>query len=341
MNRPEILERLSVHQLGNKSQGDPLHLAPQPVLVEQPHLHELLLSYFLDHFKGVEFFHLNHSPEAPNEIYLAASKIFDDPENLHFQSTVLARKLFDLGTHPNIKSGDFYVALIRNVLLEDELIDGLGIFKAETKDHFLKVNRQLDGRMEILSSQGTYTGRLDKGCIIYNIDPKEGFRVEMIDKTNRSEAQYWKDDFLNLSPCQNDYFHTQQVMGLTKSFLDQLPLDFDVDRPDQIDMMNKSLDYFKSHAHFDENEFADEVFQDLDVASAFGEFSSNYRNTLPSTSDFELDERAVKNQARHFKSILKLDRNFHIYIHGDRSLIQKGVDGEGRKYYKIYYSVES
>jgi hypothetical protein len=50
---------------------------------------------------------------------------------------------------------------------------------------------------------------------------------------------------------------------------------------------------------------------------------------------------AVKKQERIFKSVLKLDKNFHIYIHGDRELIEQGMDADGRKFYKIYFEEES
>jgi hypothetical protein len=56
---------------------------------------------------------------------------------------------------------------------------------------------------------------------------------------------------------------------------------------------------------------------------------------------FAISGAAVKKQARIYKSVLKLDRNFHIYIHGNSELIEKGVDDDGRKFYKIYYQEES
>ncbi len=37
-----------------------------------------------------------------------------------------------------------------------------------------------------------------------------------------------------------------------------------------------------------------------------------------------------------FKSVLKLDKNFHNYIHRDRNKIEQAVDEKGRKYYNIY-----
>ena len=57
--------------------------------------------------------------------------------------------------------------------------------------------------------------------------------------------------------------------------------------------------------------------------------------------DFAVSRAAVKNQSRVFKSVLKLDKNFHVYIHGKRDMIEKGVDEMGRKYYKLYYNEEN
>jgi len=58
------------------------------------------------------------------------------------------------------------------------------------------------------------------------------------------------------------------------------------------------------------------------------------------SDNFDISKQAVKKQARVFKSVLKLDKNFHIYIHGNRDLIEQGVDNNGRKFYKIYYEEE-
>ncbi|MDD4067910.1 MAG: nucleoid-associated protein, partial [Bacteroidales bacterium] len=54
---------------------------------------------------------------------------------------------------------------------------------------------------------------------------------------------------------------------------------------------------------------------------------------------FNISDSAVKKQARVFKSVIKLDKNFHIYVHGDRKLIEQGQDEKG-KFYKVYYNEE-
>jgi hypothetical protein len=65
-------------------------------------------------------------------------------------------------------------------------------------------------------------------------------------------------------------------------------------------------------------------------------------NEIELPDNFDISVQAVKKQVRVFKSVLKLDKNFHVYIHGDKSLIEKGVDEKtGKKYYKIYYDEEN
>ena len=56
---------------------------------------------------------------------------------------------------------------------------------------------------------------------------------------------------------------------------------------------------------------------------------------------FEISDNAVRKQSKVYKSVIKLDKNFHIYVHGDRELIEQGRDPDGRKYYKIYFNEET
>ncbi len=118
---------------------------------------------------------------------------------------------------------------------------------------------------------------------------------------------------------------------------------FKVSKAEKIDFLNRSVKYFKSHTAFDKKEFEKEVFQDLGIIKSFHNFDINYRqeNEIELTDSFDISPQAVKKQARVFKSVLKLDKNFHIYIHGSREKIERGVDDDGRKYYKIYYDQES
>ena len=119
--------------------------------------------------------------------------------------------------------------------------------------------------------------------------------------------------------------------------------DFEVSKTDKIDFLNRSVDYFKKNETFDKQEFEEQVFGDSNVIESFRKFDQIYRqeNEVELSDSFEISAQAVKKQARVFKNVLKLDKNFHIYIHGNREMIEQGIDENGRKYYKIYYEEET
>ena len=106
--------------------------------------------------------------------------------------------------------------------------------------------------------------------------------------------------------------------------------------------MNRSVAYFKTNDNFVKEEFETEVFQDQNVIESFDNFKTTFWEASDAKPEdhFDISPQAVKKQARIFKSVLKLDKNFHVYIHGNRELIQQGVDPDGRKFYKIFYNEE-
>ena len=132
---------------------------------------------------------------------------------------------------------------------------------------------------------------------------------------------------------------------MTKSYItEQMPEEFEVSKTDQIDLLNKSINYFKEAETFDKGEFELSVFgQEEEAINSFRYFDQQYQEEmdLDLSDQFKIAANSVKKQARIFKSVLKLDKNFHVYIHGNRELIERGQDSDGRKYYKIYYQNES
>jgi hypothetical protein len=137
--------------------------------------------------------------------------------------------------------------------------------------------------------------------------------------------------------------NTNQFLALTKTYLtEHMPAEFQVNKADQIDLLNRSVGYFKAHDEFDKQEFETEVLHHEDLINSFRSFEDKYKtnNEVSFQDNFSISEQAVKKQARIFKSIIKLDRNFHIYIHGNKEMIEQGVDTDGRKFYKMYYEEE-
>ncbi|MBO4549852.1 MAG: nucleoid-associated protein, partial [Bacteroidaceae bacterium] len=100
--------------------------------------------------------------------------------------------------------------------------------------------------------------------------------------------------------------------------------------------------FFKQNDSFDMDDFARDVIGQPEVIDSFRQYKEQYEEQydvqLPDS--FGISEGAVKKQARAYKSVIKLDKNFHIYVHGDRKLIEQGEDEKG-KFYKVYYNEES
>jgi hypothetical protein len=339
------LKKLIIHKVGNKTLEDGVVLSSTPIAVEDDeNLCQLLMTYFLSPFRDPVYYHFTHASSLDlNEVYTIARELFDSTRGFVKKSKDLANILYEYSNHPKIRSGELYIAYVEGCKVGNEITDAVGIFKSENKEVFLKVYEKHES-LNVKSDEGISIRKLDKGCLIFNLDDEEGYRVMVVDNLNSSEAQYWKDEFLKLKPVADNYFQTRNYLSLAKTFVtERLGDEFEVTKADQIDYLNRSMDYFKKHEQFDEREFEKEVFEHQSVIKSFKKFKGDFQNEndLHIVSEFEISNPAVKHQSRVFKSVLKLDRNFHIYIHGDKSLIERGVDDDGRKFYKIYYREES
>ena len=148
--------------------------------------------------------------------------------------------LYEKSNHPKIKGGEFYVVYFKDCIVNDVMVDAVGLFKSENKDTFLKVYPSEDG-FEIESQQGVNINKLDKGCMIFNTDKEHGYMVAVVDNINKGvEAHYWIDDFLHVRQRKDGYYNTQNVMLLTKNFIaKELPQAFDsVSKADQAELLN-------------------------------------------------------------------------------------------------------
>jgi hypothetical protein len=60
----------------------------------------------------------------------------------------------------------------------------------------------------------------DKACLIFKAEEADGYRVCIIDNTNKQQdAQYWLTDFLQLTPLADSYHRTNEVLSMCKQFI--------------------------------------------------------------------------------------------------------------------------
>lgn len=339
------ISAIAVHYSGNKIADEGIRQS-RALLTTTPEVAALLQQYFLSPFKSSEYYTFHHDSSLDlNEVYTYVTAIFENPESLYEQSVYLVKHLYESSNHPKIKPGELYVVYFNDYMLNGESVDAVGLFKSESREPFLKVfptgeNYTVEGE------EGINIHKLDKGCLIYNSESEKGYVVSVVDNTGKSvEAQYWIDQFLHLKQREDAYFHTREALNLCKNFVTQkLPESFDVSKADQVDLLNKSVQFFKEKERFNLEEFAGEVMRQPDIIEKFKEYKADYEEShdVDVSQDFSISEQAVKKQARVFKSIIKLDKNFHIYVHGKREFIVKGFDqASGMHFYQLFFNEEN
>ncbi len=342
-DRTKMANNIAIHYVGNKSNEELILLSKQLQKIETISLQDDLIQYYTQNFTNEEYYNLFHESSLNlNEVFTYVSRIFDNPDALYEQSVNLAKHLYEQSTHPKIKGGEFYTVYFKDCILDGETVDAVGLFKSENKDTFLKVLRE-DGSFNLLSEQGINIKKLDKGCLVFNTERENGYVVAVVDNTNKGiEAQYWIDDFLHVRQRKDEYANTQNFMTLARDFVTkELPNEFEVTKADQIDLLNRSLQFFKEKETFDIEEFAEEVIEQPEVIEKFHQFKQEFEEESQIVIDdqFTISESARKKQQRTYKRIIRLDKKIQIIIDGNRENVEQGEDEKG-KFYKVYYEEE-
>jgi hypothetical protein len=229
------------------------------------------------------------------------------------------------------------------VILDGIAHRAVGIFKTEEKSSFIETGR-VGTEIHLRIAKGADLGRFDKGCLVLLSDDQTDPVVLITDRRSRGEeAVYWRENFLGCEPRNTGYRLTAGVMQATHEFVAGYESEETaMSRTDKIDLLNRSVSWFKSRDNFEQRDFEQEVLGDPALIRDYRRFRSDQGFDVEGTQEgFQISAAAVRHQARVFRSVLKLDRNFHIYIHGDRHLIQQGREPDGRKFYKIYFENES
>lgn len=340
------LVRFSQTWVGNKSRYEGVTIPKQNLIPLHAIAEEVMLTAFLKPFeKTEEFFYLHHEEDVSNnEVYQRAATIFQNPESLKDEVPKLANLLYDHCDAPKILGGEFFIAYFEDLLLFGEPVNAIGLWKIQTKDPFLKTERTPESfALNIL--EGIPTDKPQIAALIFNIEEAEGYRVCALDKfSKKDERSFWKDEFLRLRPIEDNYFNTRHYIGLASEFITQkAPIKFGMGRTEVIDALNRSGDYFKDNEEFEVQDFAQKVFSQDELEKSFVEFRDEYAKAyaVPLVDHFEISNQAVKKEGKVFKSVIKLDKNFHLHVHGRRDLIERGFDEtKGKSYYKVYFDNE-
>ena len=136
------LQQLITHHVGNKLRDEKYLLSSEATTFEEE-TKNFFLKYFLLPAKTDEFYSFTHSVKLElNDIFSVVENIFSNPKKFIPDSQNIAKLLYEQSMHPKIKEGEFNIAYFRNVVLNDELVEAIGIFKSETNVPFIKMKSE-------------------------------------------------------------------------------------------------------------------------------------------------------------------------------------------------------
>lgn len=334
------IRSIALHKVGNKYKDEPLVLSKK--FIETDDLtKEILSRYFLSRFSFTELYVFFHQIDIRyNEVYDIIDKLFTKGFMDISDTEKLAKHLYEQSVHPKTKGGEFYVAYFEDCIVGKTKTNAIGLFKSENKDVFLKIYPKGEN-FEIESDTGVSINKLDKGCLIFNLEKENGYIVAVVDNTNKgSEAKYWTDDFLHVRPRKDSFNQTQNMLSLCKSFVSQLPSNNG--KIEKVTYMNRSVEALKEES-VNVNTFAEQVFKTPKLVSEFKQYKESYQRERDIEIDdtFETASTAIKRKGTGTMTTIKLDKNFDINIHGGEQYIERGYD-EKRKmyYYQLFFKEE-
>lgn len=340
------LTHFVIHFVGNKGLGEELTLSEKEIQISDDFLKDTVMRYLTSPFKTDIYYQFKSKNEMHyHDVKSYVNDVFGSQKYFMESSKHIAEHLYNQSMHPKIKGGEFYTCYFKDCNVDGVICDAIGLFKTENKDTYLKVFQHMDN-FDVECDNGININKLDKGCIIFNTETEKGYKVSIVDTNNKIAdcAFYWVEDFLNTKMKENAYFHTSNFIDTCKGFCEEiLTEENNVTKQDQMMMLNKSTSFFKEKDKFDLKEFEKEILPQAELKEAFREYRQSYNDKMDLTAidDFEISPTAVKKNQKFMKSVVKLDKNFHIYVHGRHDYVEKGYDEDkGLKFYKLYYANE-
>ena len=133
------IDQLITHHAGNKQRDEGVTLSTALTEINDDSI-DYLLAYFLQTIKVEEFYSFSHSVQLDmNEVYTTVADLFANPKKFVEHSQSIAKLLYEQSTHPKIKEGELNIAYLSNLVLDNETVNAIGIFKSETDVPFIKM----------------------------------------------------------------------------------------------------------------------------------------------------------------------------------------------------------
>ncbi len=338
---------LVLAKVGHPQRNEPLQTSKEVFLVSDED-QEKLTPLFLKPFKnltGHRFRH--HASLDQHEMHANCSTIFASEEGLLEKGCDIAKRLYAKSNHPNIKSGDLCIALIKDIEIDGERVSGLCILKSESVVPFLSISTK-DGDLELHTEEGINPERIDKGCLVINHQASKGYHILTFDRSG-GESRFWVRDFLGVVPITDSPFLTNQFADMAVSFMEGEspkgePSD---DSPPWADRkaVSDAVGYFEERDHFSLQEFEERVLKTPEAREKFAQHRAKVEEETGRKfeDEFEISKKDLGKAKKRLSSVMKLNTGVEIKLkpsvaQDPSAVLEHGYDeAKKMKFVKVFH----
>lgn len=340
------IAKATLQRVGNKLSEELSYTTSEEIPFTEEE-EDLLKSFFLRSIKSsfdlMKFTH--HISLDYNAVYDNSSKFFQQEISFIEYSNNILNHLYEKSNHPQIKTGELFIILFKDLKFQEITTDAIGIFKIENKIDYLKFNH-LEDDLDFTISKGVKLQKIDKGCLILNTEQSSGYRVISIDN-NSYDANYWKKAFLDLEEVQNDSYQTKHHLSLLSDFSNTMVENNDTYT--QKEFISQGIQLLNDNETITKDLLEEELLSPFDVVDSYAQFKTQYNkeNALELEESFNVSNATLKKEKRKIKSQINLDTKIQIKLDlsdGEtvKENVEKGFDDERKMYYyKVYYNEET
>lgn len=345
--------KLVLAKVGHPQRDEPLQTSKEVFQIEEND-QEVLSAIFLKPFKnltGHRFSH--HSSLDQHEMNTLSAAIFESEDGLLEKGCDIAQRLYAKSNHPNIKSGDLCISLIKDIDLNGELKQGLCILKSESVVPFLSISTR-DGDLELHTEQGINPEKIDKGCLIIDHLGSKGYYVLTFDRSG-TDSRFWVRDFLGVVPITDSPFLTNKFTNMAVAFMEkekkekkeQPAVDDETPPWETNTAARDAITYFEEKENFSLHEFEEEVLKTPEAKKKFAEHRKAVEEEQGQKFEetFEISKKDVtKAKKKIVQSVMKLDTGVEVRLKPTvaakpDSVLEHGFDeGKKMKFIKIYFN---
>ena len=321
-----------VQRVGNKSMEDGVAFSDS--LCQMGGVEEYLLSVIKASFKFDDWKRFYYIDDLEmNPAYRFVSKIFEDATAMVKQANNLARHLYEQSIHPNIKIGEFYVVFLEGCEIDGVETNAVGLFKSEIHETVLTVKME-NNRLVLSPEMGMSLKKLEKGCIVFNVDKEQGYKVAVVDNTgSNTDAHYWVDNFLHVCNCEDDYHQTERLAELCKGFVEKVS---EQSASDGAIIAKKATEVLKSSETLALADLVEVICKNEVQKKVFSMFRKSFEEENGALNDkVVLVKKAVNYKPVSRMNVLKIGTDFEVKVLNPEARIEHGEDKNG-KWWKLY-----